>query len=127
MPSLTMLFILVASLVGCSSKPPKEYPEIYAEKPYRETYAVIKKYIQTCLPGVKLNANLFTDVPEAELVIDYIPPTPMLAPGSFETRRELVNIHLYGSDNKTRILTKSDIGQGLAKSALAGNPCPKAK
>ena len=129
MPTLRLsIALFFLGLVACASQPPKVYPEISSNNNYRESYGSIKKYIQTCYPTAKLNANLFTDVPEAELVVDHIPaPLLLAAPGSFESRRELVNIHLYGNGSKTRIITKSDLGVSLVNNALAGNPCQKAK
>jgi hypothetical protein len=123
-----LLLFLGWIVCGCAT-PAKTYPTLTFSRPYKEAFKITKEYVQSCLKKAHLRANLYTDIPEAEIVIDELPAASLYFTGgtaisSSERSREIVNIHFFGKGDKTEVITHSDLGFSLASGAVEGTPCP---
>jgi hypothetical protein len=110
----------------------KKIPPVIVNKPYKETFNNTKSYMQRCFPGANLRANLYTDIPEGEIILDRLPPATLFFMGgvvtsSYESAREIVNLRFVGDAAKTSVFTKTEFSRDLALSAIENKACPTQK
>lgn len=111
-------------VAGCTSTPPKQVPEVKCAKTYKQCYSTVKTFIERCFPNAKLHANLYTDIPEGEIIMDYIPGAMMIGGVStIEGAQEMINIRFVGEGSKTRILSKNEPSRKLVAESLSNGSC----
>ena len=113
------------SLGACASAPK---PLLIVERPetYDSAFSSVKKHILKCYPGVKLRSNLYTDVPEAEIILDYIPGATMIGMStSYEASREVFHLKFVGEGAKSIITATNQSGLDLVSRTFLNQPCPK--
>lgn len=119
--------LIAASLfvvTGCTTAPPKPLPPVSTKKSYKDAFAQLEAYVRKCLPGSRIRANLYTDIPEGELVVDEIPSAGFAA-YNYTFAKEVLNIHVTGRDKQTEISYKNELSQRLVAGALSDEPCRK--
>lgn len=128
----TIVIYFLLMLTGCSSPQKKEFPVIITPQPYSESFYILKKYIQKCLPSANLRAHLYTELHEAEIVLDQLPAATLyfiggIASSSHEPAQEILNIKLHKESKKTKITTKNEASYNMANAAFSDKPCPFAE
>lgn len=117
---------VVLILAGCVSSQKVKVAPITSQMEYKVAFNKIKDYIKLCLPGAKMTANLFTDKPFAEVVVDDIPAAMMIGyVSTYEARRELINIQIQSRGKGSEIKANSPSAKNIAQQALSDKPCPR--
>lgn len=112
-------------LSGCASAP-KPLLVIESSKTYQAAFAQVKAHILQCFPKAKIRSNLYNDVPEAEIILDYIPGATYVGLGSsYETSREIFHLHFIGDGLKSKVTATNQKGADLVKQSFSDQPCAK--
>lgn len=122
------LILIAASLAGCKMAPVKVDTTTVASD-YKSVYRTTKAYVEKCTSGVKVRANLFTEFPEAEIIIDYVPGGSVFVTGGIvtsttTTAQEILNIRFKGVGKTTEVSTHDKLSKMMADKAMAKSACP---
>lgn len=126
------LIILSLCITSCITTPKKSepIPPLTTKDNYQKAFETVKSYIVKCHNPVNMRANLFTEFPEAEIIIDqlgratgYIVGTTFAS--SSASANEIINLKFKEVERKTTITSSNGLSYALAIRALNNESCLK--
>ncbi len=119
---------LLLLLIGCAT--PVKIRPIYTKYSYEKSFRLVRSYIKKCLPGAFIRSNLYTDIAQAEIIIDQLPTAYMAIVGAtpistVSGARVVVEIQITGNNKGSLLSSKNEFSRTLANNALFGGKCVK--
>jgi hypothetical protein len=120
---------VAAAALACKT-PQKKVDTFTVQRDYKSAYSVAKDYVEKCTQRYKVRANLYTEFPEAEIIIDYMPGNSLMFVGgavstTTSSAQEVLNIRFKGAGKSTEISTHDKLSRLIAEKAMASKAtCP---